>query len=108
MSLLYPCILQARILEWVSIFFSRGSSQLRDQNLPTLQTDSLLTEPPGKSSTCDSRKETLGQGLTSLGGPVVKTLPSSAGGTSLTPSWVAKIPYTLKPKHQKHKTEAIF
>jgi len=63
-----------------------------------MQTDSLPSEPPGKSSTCDSLKETLGQGLTSLGDPVVKTLPSSAGGTSLTPRWVAKIPHAWKPK----------
>ena len=43
-------ILQARILEWVAIPFSRGSSQPRDQTQsPTLQMDSLLSEPPGKS-----------------------------------------------------------
>ena len=40
---------------------------------PTLQADSLPSEPPGKSSTCDSLKETLGQELTSLHDPVVKT-----------------------------------
>ena len=38
-------ILQARILEWVAIPFSRGSSQPRS---PTLRADSLLAEPPGK------------------------------------------------------------
>ena len=43
-------ILQARILEWVVVPFSRGSSQPRDQTQsPALQTDSLPTEPPGKS-----------------------------------------------------------
>ena len=39
-------ILQARILEWVAITFSKGSSQTRDQTCvfwPALQ------EPPGKS-----------------------------------------------------------
>ena len=42
-------ILQARIVEWVAMPFSRGSSQFRDQTqLSTLQADSLLTEPPGK------------------------------------------------------------
>ena len=42
-------ILQARILEWVAISFSRGSSQPRDQpGSPTLQADSLLCEPSGK------------------------------------------------------------
>ena len=38
-------ILQARILEWVAIPFSRGFSQPRS---PALQTDSSPSEPPGK------------------------------------------------------------
>ena len=38
-------ILQARILEWVAIPFSRGSSQPRS---PALKADSLPSEPPGK------------------------------------------------------------
>ena len=46
-------ILQARILEWVAISFSRGISQSRDwtQRIESsaLQADSLLPEPPGKS-----------------------------------------------------------
>ena len=42
-------ILQARILEWVAISFSRGSSQPRDQTQVThIVKDYLLTEPPGK------------------------------------------------------------
>ena len=46
-------ILQARILEWVSMPSSRGSSRPRDWtlvylHLPVLQLDSLTTEPPGK------------------------------------------------------------
>ena len=42
-------ILQARILEWVTIPFSRGSSQPRDQTQsPALQVDSLPAEPQGK------------------------------------------------------------
>ena len=42
-------ILQARILEWVAISFSRGSSQPRDRTLsPALQADSLPSEPPRK------------------------------------------------------------
>ena len=40
-----PGILQARILEWVAIPFSRGSSQPRS---PALQADSLLSEPARK------------------------------------------------------------
>ena len=44
-------ILQARILEWVAIPFSRGSSQPSDrtQVSPALQADSLPSEPPGKT-----------------------------------------------------------
>ena len=43
-------ILQARILEWVAMPSSRRSSQARDQTQvsPTLQADSLPSEPPGK------------------------------------------------------------
>ena len=42
-------ILQARILEWVTFPFTRGSSQPRDQTRsPTLQTDSLSAEPQEK------------------------------------------------------------
>ena len=42
-------ILQAKILEWVAIPFSRGSSSSRDWTwVPALQADSLLSEPPGK------------------------------------------------------------
>ena len=43
-------ILQTRILEWVAIPFSRGSSWPKDQTWsPTLQADSLLSEPPGET-----------------------------------------------------------
>ena len=37
------------------------------------------------------------------GGPVVKTLPSNAGGTCSIPGREAKIPYTLWPKNQNMK-----
>ena len=41
-------ILQARILEWVAIPFSRGSAWPRDKpRSPALQVDSLQSEPPG-------------------------------------------------------------
>ena len=40
-------IFQARVLEWVAISFSRGSSQPRDRiGSPTLEADALPTEPP--------------------------------------------------------------
>ena len=38
-------IFQARVLEWVAISFSRGSSQPRDRTL-ALQADTLPSEPP--------------------------------------------------------------
>ena len=42
-------ILQARILEWVAISFSRGSSQPRDQALVSCIAGEFFTpEPPGK------------------------------------------------------------
>ena len=42
-------ISQARVLEWVAISFSRGSSPPRGRTgVPAMQADSLLTEPPGK------------------------------------------------------------
>ena len=41
-------ILQARILEWVGLPFSRGSSLPRDQTRsPASQSDSLPLGPPG-------------------------------------------------------------
>ena len=44
-------ILQARILGWVDIPFSRGSSPVLEPESPTLQADSLSYEPPGKPPT---------------------------------------------------------
>ena len=49
-------ILQARILEWVVIPFSGGSSQARDQtHSPALQADSLPTELSGKPKLLSSQ-----------------------------------------------------
>ena len=57
-------ILQARILEWVAISFSRGASQPRDQMWdpclhcrPALQADSLPTELWGKPNQLYSSKD---------------------------------------------------
>ena len=42
-------ILQARILEWIAISFSRDLSNLEiEPRFPILQVDSLPAEPPGK------------------------------------------------------------
>ena len=37
------------------------------------------------------------------GGPLVKTLPSSAEGIGSFPDWGAKIPHALQPKYIKQK-----
>ena len=43
-------ILQANILEWVAISFSRGPSWLRDQTeVSCTAADALTSEPPGKA-----------------------------------------------------------
>ena len=42
-------ILQARIVEWIAISFSRGTSRPRDRTrVPTFQAGALPSEPPGK------------------------------------------------------------
>ena len=41
------------------------------------------------------------------GDPLVKTSPSNAGDACLIPVQVTKIPYALRPKKSKHKTEAV-
>ena len=43
-------ILQERILEWISIPFSRESFQPRDRTQVSNIADSLPSEPPGKST----------------------------------------------------------
>ena len=56
-------ILQARILEWVAIAFSRGSPQPRDQTgSPALQADSLPAEPQTKPKNTGVGRLSLLQG----------------------------------------------
>ena len=58
-------ILQARILEWVAISFSRGSSPPRDQTqVSCIIGKFLTTEPPGKPLNWDLKDK---QGLTRKG-----------------------------------------
>ena len=46
-------ILQARILKWVAVPFSRGSSKPRiEPRSPALRADSLPAEPQGKPAIC--------------------------------------------------------
>ena len=54
-------ILQTRIVEWVAVPFSKGSSQPRD--CPTLQMDSLPAEPPGKPKNTGEGSPSLLQGI---------------------------------------------
>ena len=49
-------IFQARILEWVAVSFSRGSSQPRDQTWASCTADSLLSEPPQKPDENERRE----------------------------------------------------
>ena len=57
-------ILQARILEWVAMPSSRGSSQPRDRSQgPTLQVDSLPSEPPWKPMNTGVGSLSLLQGI---------------------------------------------
>ena len=61
-------ILQARILEWVAIPFSKGSSQ---SGFPALQADSLRSESLGKPSvSLDKYREVLKQEKSVAGLPV--------------------------------------
>ena len=57
-------VFQTRILEWVAISFSRGSSQPRDQTqVSTLQADSLPVEPQGKAMNTGVGSLSLLQGI---------------------------------------------
>ena len=57
-------ILQTRILAWVAVPFSRGSSQPRNWiRSPVLQADSLPAEPPGKPRNTGVGSLSLPQGI---------------------------------------------
>ena len=84
-------ILQARILEWVAIFFSRGSSLTQGSNLnllhwqvvSALQADSLPTEPSRKPPRGLSTQSMEGCGLTLL------TASPLRRHWLLCPSWIS-------------------
>ena len=81
-------ILQARTLEWVAFPFCRRPSQLRS---PTLQADSLSTEPQGKSSSYGrvlfnkviSYSHPRSGGCAGAGGPRGDTPRSRSGGAAM-------------------------
>ena len=83
-----PRIFQARILEWVAISFSRGSSQSRDQTQsrsPPLQADSLLAEHQGNPCFLICIYAFLNSLLTHKGCSVAKSVMSD----SMTPGTIA-------------------
>ena len=64
-------IFQARVLEWVAISFSRGSSQPRIKPGSTaLRADALPSEPPGKPMNSTERQKDM---------TLKDELPSSVG-----------------------------
>ena len=72
----------ARILEWVAISFSRGSSQARDGTHTSCMAGGFFTtEPPGKHrmERMDNRKRPT------YGASIIKNLPANAGGVGLIP-----------------------
>ena len=56
-------VLQARILEWVAVPFSRGSSRPRDRTQISRKADSLPAEPPGKPKNTGMGSLSLLQGI---------------------------------------------
>ena len=61
-------ILQARVLEWVAISFSRGSSRPRNQTqVSHIATDVLSSEPPRKPEYCLSCSSICGSELEIVG-----------------------------------------
>ena len=75
-------ILQARILEWVVVPFSRESSQARiEPRSPALQADSLPSEPPGKLKVYESGSDSTQLCLT-LDDPMDYTPWNSPGQNS--------------------------
>ena len=90
-------ILQARILEWVAIPFSRGSSQPRDRTqVSRIAGYSLLSEPPGKP-------KTTGVGILSLLQGIVPSQESNQG--LLHCSWIL---YQLSYQGSPIKTRCYF
>ena len=64
--------LQASILEWIAIPFSRGSSQPRDQtHVSCIAADSLPAEPPGKPKHAAKHTEVPGTVLRKKNYPLI-------------------------------------
>ena len=103
-------ILQARILEWVAIPFSRESSQGRfpgkEPRSPTLQADSLPSEPPGKPLTWVWVSE-VAQSCPTLCDPMDCSLTSSSVHEIFQArvlEWVA-ISFSRRSSQPKYRTQ---
>ena len=68
-------ILQARILEWVAIYFSRGSSWLRDRNWVSCITGRFFTDWAMRVSYCNKIICHLSQTISSLKGHIFPAFP---------------------------------
>ena len=64
-------ILQASILEWIAILFSRGSPEPGIEISPALQADSLPSKPPGKPYERLKRDQLFSSCLRKLGTSMV-------------------------------------
>ncbi|CAI9158191.1 unnamed protein product [Rangifer tarandus platyrhynchus] len=91
-------IFQARVLEWVAISFSRGSSRPRDQTqVSALQADALPSEPPGKPSVLPqaSPKRTETRAAKSW-------KPKISRNSPLKPGHPLHLPRTVRRAHGHH------
>ena len=85
-----PGILQARILEWVAVSFSRESSQPRVQTQVSPIVGSFFTDwatreqKATNQSTCEGYRKKRYSRQDFPGGPVVKNLSARSGDTGLT------------------------
>ena len=105
-------VFQARILEWVAISFSRGSSWPRDHTqISCLVGIFCTTEPQGKPNWCKFLDKKEPRDFPS--GPVAKNLPCNAGDMGLIPGlgrshmpWgnEAHVPQLLKPTSLEPKS----
>ena len=82
-------ILQARILDWVAMPFHGGIQGIfipgTKPRSPTLQADSLLSEPPGKPSIDMFLLTEVHSLYDSPSGSVVKNPPANTGAVGLIP-----------------------
>ena len=92
-------IFQARTLEWVAIFFSRGSSRPRDQTQVSHIAGRLFTfwatrESHGPYRKCKLEKNhaKIWSGISKWGGEVVKNPPANPGDRRWFDPWLRKIP----------------